>query len=118
MPECKYETEASLVRRVLQWVLLLVAVVVVCSFFFYLMSAKGPWLVDVMSSHPAAMIGLPLAAFVATCLVLLLEIREGSIEFEGLGFKFRGASGPIVLWVLCFLAITLAIKLLWHESAG
>lgn len=70
-----------------------------------------------MSEHPAAAIGLPLGALVATCLVLLLESPESPIEFEGLGFKFRGASGPIILWVFSFLAITLAIRVLWHAGS-
>jgi hypothetical protein len=35
------------------------------------------------------------------------------IEFEAAGFKFRGASGPVVLWIFCYLAIVTSIKLLW-----
>jgi hypothetical protein len=45
--------------------------------------------------------------------VLFLEAKSGRIEFEGFGFKFRGASGEIILWVICFFAIVTAIKLLW-----
>jgi hypothetical protein len=44
---------------------------------------------------------------------MFLEQTSGPIEFEGLGFKFKGASGPVVLWVFCFLAIAGAIKLVW-----
>ena len=58
-------------------------------------------------------IGLPFAALAALCLVLILEAKAGPIEFEALGFKFRGASGPLVLWIFCFLAIVVAIKTLW-----
>jgi hypothetical protein len=43
----------------------------------------------------------------------VLRETTGKLEFEALGFKFRGASGPVVLWVLCYFAITLSIKLLW-----
>jgi hypothetical protein len=63
--------------------------------------------------HFAAVIGLPFAAISSLCLVLLLRYSAGPIEFEGLGFKFKGASGPIIMWVLCFLAMVSAIKLLW-----
>lgn len=44
---------------------------------------------------------------------MLLEQVHGTIAFEGLGFKFRGASGPVVLWVFGYLAIVGSIKLLW-----
>lgn len=71
------------------------------------------WLIEIAQQHFAATIGLPAAALVALCIVLFLEHTSGTIEFEGLGFKFKGASGPIVLWVLCFLAIAGAVKLLW-----
>ena len=37
---------------------------------------------------------------------------SGPVKFEGLGFKFEGTSGQVVLWVLYFLAIAGAIKLL------
>ena len=63
--------------------------------------------------HFAAVVGLPFASVGSLFLVLLLRYSAGPIEFEGLGFKFKGASGPIVMWVLCFLATVSAIKLLW-----
>jgi hypothetical protein len=49
----------------------------------------------------------------ALCLVIVLENTSGPIEFEGLGFGFKGASGPLVLWCLCFLVMTAAIKAVW-----
>ena len=67
----------------------------------------------VILEHFPATFGLPLAAGGAFILVVLLRHTQGPIEFEGLGFKFRGASGPVVLWVLCFLALVAGIKLLW-----
>jgi hypothetical protein len=42
---------------------------------------------------------------------------RGPIEFEAFGFKLRGASGPIVLWVFCFLSIAAAFQLLWRNVA-
>jgi hypothetical protein len=71
---------------------------------------------SVLKDHFAAIIGLPGAAGVAFVLVIFLRQTEGPIEFEGLGFKFKGAAGQVVLWVLCFLAIAGAIKLLWYAS--
>ena len=68
------------------------------------------WVKEVITEHFAATIGLPLSAIGAFLLVTVLQISAGKIEFEALGFKFRGASGPAVLWVLCFLAIATAIN--------
>ena len=68
---------------------------------------------EIVKEHFAAIIGLPSAAIVSLFLVLLLEHYAGTIEFECLYFKFKGASGPIVLWVFCFLAIAFGMWLLW-----
>lgn len=72
----------------------------------------GIW-TEIAREHFAAIIGLPSAAAAALFLVLVLSTTAGRIEFEGLGFKFRGAAGPLVFWIGCFLAITAAIKILW-----
>ncbi len=71
------------------------------------------WLVDIAKAHFAATVGLPGAALVAMAVVLFLEFNAGPIQFEVIGFKFRGASGPVILWAFCFLAVAAAIKLLW-----
>ena len=63
--------------------------------------------------HFQALVGLPAAAFASTFIILILKITEGPIEFSGLGFNFKGASGQVVLWVFCYLAIVGSIKLLW-----
>ena len=73
----------------------------------------NPMVFQVALSHFAATVGLPSAALASLCIVIFLESTTGPIEFEGFGFKFKGASGPIILWVICFLAIASAIKLLW-----
>jgi hypothetical protein len=73
----------------------------------------SPKWTEVAFDHFRATIGLPAAAVASFVVVSLFRTTEGQIKFEGLGFTFEGASGPIVMWVLCFLAITLAIKALW-----
>lgn len=72
-----------------------------------------PELYRVALEHMPATIGLPSAALAALCIVIVLENTSGPIEFEGLGFKFKGASGPVVLWCLAFLSMAAAIKMLW-----
>jgi hypothetical protein len=72
------------------------------------------WLLALVKQHFAVLIGLPFAAFGALGLVLLLESHYNQeLEFEAVGFQFQGASGPIILWVVCFLSIALCMKLLW-----
>ncbi|MEA3273990.1 MAG: hypothetical protein U9Q81_01540 [Pseudomonadota bacterium] len=64
--------------------------------------------------HYLVFFGLPYAAVLALYLVLVLESTRGPIEFEGLTLKFKGAAGPIILWVIVFLSIVVSIKLLWN----
>jgi hypothetical protein len=53
------------------------------------------------------------AAAGAFTVVALFRTTEGKIKFEAFWLKFEGASGPIVMWILCFLAIVAGIKTLW-----
>ena len=71
---------------------------------------------DVGKKHFAAVVGLPAAALASFLLVVVLETAAGHIELRVLGFEFKGASGPIVMWVLCFLAVAFAIWLLWDKT--
>lgn len=107
----------STLRELSRWVVSLAALVLTAVFIIggtiTITGQDKAWIVDIVRAHFAATVGLPGAALVALCLVLFLEHTSGNIEFEGLGFKFKGASGPILLWMICFLAITVAIKLLW-----
>jgi hypothetical protein len=115
MDQEKYEAAKRLLRTVLSWVMFGGATLFSALFLggVAMSMLYRPWFLHTMQDHLAAAVGLPLAAIVSFCLVMILEFRAGPIEFEGLGFKFRGAAGPIVLWVLCFAIITAAIKLLW-----
>jgi hypothetical protein len=75
----------------------------------------GNWLTKLTNTHYAALVGTPMSAVTAFCIVSLLKVTNGPIEFEALGFGFRGASGPIILWVLCFLSVVVAFHLLWWD---
>ena len=63
--------------------------------------------------HFAAIVGLPAICVMAFAVVWSFRTFSGPIEFEVIGFKLRGASGPVVLWVATMLALTLAVRLLW-----
>lgn len=59
------------------------------------------------------LVALPSAVIGALVVVSLFRQAESPIKIKGLGLELEGAAGPVVLWVLCFLAMTAAIKLLW-----
>lgn len=105
----------DLARALARWLVLIVGLVFGGTFFLagaQTMVADGR-LYAIALAHLPATIGLPSAALAALCLVMFLESTSGAIEFSVLGFSFKGASGPIILWVVCFMAISVAIKLLW-----
>ena len=78
------------------------------------MLQQQQWILTIFKEHYAAIFGLPSAALMSGILVVVFEARFDDIEMEIANLvKFRGASGPIILWVLCFLSIASAIKLLW-----
>jgi hypothetical protein len=68
---------------------------------------------EIVTAHLQATVGLPVAGVFAFLLVALFRTTEGRIRFEVIGVKFDGAAGPIIMWVLCFLAITVSIRMLW-----
>jgi hypothetical protein len=68
---------------------------------------------DLVVKNFAAIIGLPFAFIGAFVVIALFRQGAGPVEFSGFGLTFKGASGEIVLWVLCFLAIAGSIHMLW-----
>jgi hypothetical protein len=60
-------------------------------------------------------IGLPFAFIASFVVVALFRQGEAPVEFKGFGFEFKGAAGEVFLWLLCFLGIASAIKMLWKE---
>jgi hypothetical protein len=71
------------------------------------------WFVRIEDRHYAALIGTPMSAMTAFCIVSILRVTNGAIEFEAFGVTFRGASGPIILWAVCFGAVVAAFRILW-----
>lgn len=76
------------------------------------------WLINLFKNQFPALVLIPIFAGTAVCIVLMFEVTIGDIEFSVPGFDFKGASGPIVLWILCFLALVTAARLLWHRGAS
>lgn len=67
--------------------------------------------------HAGTIFGVPSAVVVSLAVVLLLRTVAGNIQFKVLGMEFKGASGPIIMWILCFLALILAIVRTWSLPA-
>lgn len=76
---------------------------------------SGPW-TEIYFQHFPATMGIPSAMVGALVICTLFRTTEGQIKFGGLGFHFEGAAGPIVMWVLCFLAQIAAIRFIWPLS--
>ncbi len=89
-------------------------------FLLYEIVASGqlPKLIAIVLDHPQAAIGGPVCMLCALLIVLLLRTTEGPIQFEAFGLKFRGASGPIIMWILCFGALVFGLRWLWPNAAG
>lgn len=105
-----------LMRWIIFWGVLAAGAAVGTSYLIFIIywtwQTEG-WVKDIVKEHFQATVGLPLAAVGSFLLVAVLQISVGRIEFEAWGFKVRGASGPILFWVITFLAIAFGIRLLW-----
>ena len=73
----------------------------------------GGWIAKLFRDHYVFFVGLPFAGFLAYFIVGTLENVRGQIEFEALSIKLKGASGPILMWVVVYLVIVLSITMVW-----
>ena len=81
--------------------------------FFALWSNRfDPVATDFVLKNWRVVLGVPFCCFGSFCVVALFRQGREPIEFEGLGFKFRGSSGEVVLWASCFLVLASAVRLL------
>jgi hypothetical protein len=110
-------TDTNLQRLISIGLAVLGAVIISCIYLYMMFvsywRANVELEQDILKAHFAAIVGLPAGAAVSFILVVLLRQTEGPIHFEGLTFKFNGASGQVAMWVVCFLAFAGAIKLCW-----
>ena len=103
-------------RRVFGWVALFAALfwgTFVGGFLAYHTLQPDGWMIRLIEHQFAAVILVPMSGLGALCIVLLLRLSSGPLEFKAIGFEFRGASGQVVLWVVSFIAMVAAVKLLW-----
>lgn len=43
---------------------------------------------------------------------ILKQTYGGPLTFKGLGFEFQGASGPVVMWLICYLGIVFSFRMI------
>jgi hypothetical protein len=106
-----------LLRQAAQWIATLGLVIgsfSALALIIYVFWSDPKAFTAILVAQVRAVVGIPMAAVSAFCVVWVLEATSGSIEFEIGPMKFRGASGPVVLWVFAFIAFVMAINLLWQ----
>jgi hypothetical protein len=109
--EADHELPPSWVRIAVVMLLAIVLLLGPLAIVFLLYESGD--LVALARDHAQAAIGVPWAGGAAFIVVLVLRTSFGAINFKVLGTEFKGASGPIIMWVFCFLVEVSAIKLLW-----
>lgn len=79
----------------------------------------GARLAGWFTEHPAQNLGIPTAAMSAFAIVAVLwrhfqpEAGAGKqLSLKVFSLEFSGPSGPITLWLMCFLGFVAALKLL------
>ena len=104
----------EVLKKYMSWIGMLGAVVFAIMFFFGVIEYfyNGLW-DQISGTNFASLVALPGAAFTAFFVVLVLRTVAGPIEFSVFQLDFKGASGPTVMWVLCFLTITVALRMTW-----
>lgn len=115
MEENREQISEDIYGKVAKWVVIAGTAIFIFIFFGYFIYNvwSNGWIVQILQNHYAATVSLPMAAIASAWIVFLFRFSTGPIEFSALGLTFKGASGPIVFWVLCFLAFIIGLKVLW-----
>ena len=101
-------------RRRSAWIVVSIVVCLVVAVLLFVIDAGYHYFFDeVIIHHFAAVIGLPMAALGSLALVLVLRTIAGNIEVKILGVEFKGAAGPLLMWILCFATMAIAISKVW-----
>ncbi len=80
-------------------------------------SIPDSWFLDMVKGNPAGTIGIAIGAISSFSVVVVLDIfSRDPISFKFFSFEFKGASGPVILWVVCFLAFVAGTNFLWESS--
>lgn len=103
----------DLYTNVVKWIVLFISTAVsfgVLSFLVY-----GIWSGRGITDVNWGILQVVVAFYLSIIVVLILKFSIGPMEFEGFGFRFRGGSGPLILWVICFSVIVGGMSVLGKE---
>jgi hypothetical protein len=102
-------------ERVIVGTAVISLVVVICFFYIqFLRQGIGEdyWQEFVQSQFPLVF-GLPIACVVAFGLVIVFSLITSSPDNVYIGnFSLEGVAGPLFIWVVVFLSLVFAIKML------
>jgi hypothetical protein len=123
-PIPKPAREVRLVRTLATWGVVVGTALWTAFFFGYVMvgalypTAISPsWFLSLLTQHPGGTLGVAIAAISAFSVVAVLDVMaRDPLEIKVLGFELKGAAGPVVLWVMCFLVIVLGGHVLWDKA--
>jgi hypothetical protein len=107
------------VRTVASWVFVIGAgLLTACTLALMLLGARhDPDFYAVAVRHFPTVVGLPFAAIASLFIVIACRVVAGEkLTLKVLGLELSGASGPVVLWIVCFLAMTVAIESTWDKA--
>jgi hypothetical protein len=92
---------------------------ILAAFFPDALGGRGAELAKAFTAHTAQNIGVPCAAASAFAIVAALlkafpppTDANGQVSLKAFGLEFSGPSGPITLWLMCFLGFVFALRLL------
>jgi len=124
-PESKAPARASAVLKITAtWGVVFATAAWTAFFLGYLVAgALWPsavpegWFLQLVREHPGGTIGVAVSAISAFSVVAVLDVlARDPIEIKFIGFELKGAAGPVVLWVICFLALVAGGKTLWDVT--
>lgn len=74
---------------------------------------KGVWL-PIFQQRFLAVVGIPTCVFTSIGVVEFFKGFHGPVKFRvSGGIEFDGATGPVILWIFCFIATASMMKVLW-----
>ena len=116
--------EKNVLKKWATWCVVVGTAIWTTFFFgFLVVSALIPnaipdsWFLDMIKEQPAGTIGIAICAISSFSVVVVLDIfSRDSISFKFFNFEFKGASGPVILWIMCFLVFVVGTGLLWESK--
>lgn len=94
-------------------ILLTIASTFLIPFMFLYLHETDLKIAQVISEHFTVFVALPWAGGATSVIVMMYQFHPGEFVFKFFGFELRGGAAPALLWVICFLAGVLAVKVLW-----